>query len=83
MHVTIVIPTYNSAAFVQAAIDSALIQGELVQEIILVDNNSTDETLEVQKYNQIKQPELITICTAIKQGPSAARNVGWRKATRN
>lgn len=42
--VSTIIPTYNRAAYVQEAIDSALAQGYDNLEIIVVDDGSTDET---------------------------------------
>lgn len=81
MTVSVIIPTYNSAAFVGRAIESVLAQTLLPAEIILVDNNSTDHTLEVLRAYASNYPKLIQVITATVQGPSAARNAGLRLAT--
>jgi len=74
--VSVVIPAYNYARFLPAAIDSALAQEYLHTEIIVVNDGSTDDTPAVlERYgNRIK---------AIHQanaGLPAARNAGIQAA---
>jgi glycosyltransferase involved in cell wall biosynthesis len=76
----VIIPTYNSVNFVSRAIDSVLAQSLLPDEIILVDNNSTDDTLELLTTYAQKSPDLFKVITETVQGPSAARNAGLRIA---
>jgi glycosyltransferase involved in cell wall biosynthesis len=75
---TVVCPTYNSAHFVAPAIESVLIQELLPEELILIDDGSTDSTLEV--LNEIKAnyngPVEIIIQHCDHRGPGAARNKG-------
>ncbi len=53
--VSICIPTYNRAKFIQRAIDSALGQTYKNLEVIVVDNASTDNTEEiVSRYNDTR-----------------------------
>lgn len=47
--ISVCIPVYNGAEFIQAAIDSVLKQTEQDFEIILVDNQSTDNTVALIK----------------------------------
>ncbi len=70
--VSIIIPTYNYAAYLRKAIDSALEQSYPNVEVIVVDDGSTDETQSILKeygdrIRNILQPN---------QGASVARNRG-------
>jgi len=74
--VSIVIPCYNSARFLRAAIDSALAQDYKPIEIIAVDDGSTDETHEIlESYGSA-----IEVVTQANAGVSAARNKGFSVA---
>ena len=70
--ISIVIPTYNRCELLKRAINSVLDQTIDVQEIIIVDNGSTDNT-----YEMISSlfPE-ITYIYENRKGVSIARNVG-------
>lgn len=75
MTVSVIIPAYNSGAFIAAAIDSVMRQTRPVSEIIVIDDGSTDSTREiVAAYPQIK------MFSQNHQGPSAARNAGIHQA---
>ena len=47
--VSVVIPTYNRIKFLYRAITSALTQSYPIDEIIVVDNGSTDQTISFLK----------------------------------
>lgn len=69
--VTTVIPAYNAGAFVAKAIDSALAQG-VAQQIVVVDDGSTDDTAEVvAAYG-----DSVELIRQANGGVSAARNRG-------
>ncbi len=76
--VSVVIPTFNCARYLPLALDSVLSQDYENIEIILVDDGSTDDTV------QVIQPFMERI-QYVKQenwgGPSRPRNVGVQKAT--
>jgi GT2 family glycosyltransferase len=74
--VSVIIPTYNRAGLIGAAIDSALAQTYGRIEIIVVDDGSKDNTREiVEKYGA-------PVRYVHKQngGVAAARNLGFRHA---
>ncbi len=72
--ISAVIPAYNSAAYLAEAIASVRAQTRAVNEIIVVDDGSRDETSSVAErlgVRCLRQPNA---------GPSAARNLGIREA---
>jgi glycosyltransferase involved in cell wall biosynthesis len=69
--VSILIPAYNTDAFVADAIRSALAQTWRRTEIIVVDDGSTDRTAEV--CNRFASPA-VRVVSQTHQGASAARN---------
>jgi glycosyltransferase involved in cell wall biosynthesis len=77
MRISVVIPTYNSSQLVMAAVSSVLAQTHPVEEIIVVDDGSTDDTSE----------RLASFGTTIRYirkqngGVSSARNCGVAVAT--
>jgi glycosyltransferase involved in cell wall biosynthesis len=74
--VSIVIPCYNAERWVAGAIESALGQTYTNTEVIVVDDGSTDGSLEVIKQFDRK----INWLSTSNRGPCAARNVGLRAA---
>lgn len=72
--VSIVIPCFNQAEFLDDSIKSALTQTHLKTEVIVVNDGSTDHTLSVA----LKYP--ITLVNQENKGLSAARNAGIRQA---
>ena len=74
--VSVVIPTYNREAFLRAAIESALNQTRVPDEIIVVDDGSTDGTPDL--LCQYAAP--VRIIRQVNRGRSAAHNVGLRAA---
>jgi len=74
---SLVIPAYNRAHLIGETIDSALEQHTPFAEIIVVDDGSTDNTLEVlERYG-----DRITVIATPNRGVQSARNTGIRAAT--
>lgn len=75
--VSVILPTYNSAIYLGEAIESVLNQTFQDYEIIVVNDGSTDNTVEIASNFR---PHCIWIDQE-NQGPSAARNKGLTRAT--
>jgi len=75
LDVSVVIPTYNRYTLLKRAINSLLTQTHTVDEIIVVDDGSTDNTKDIQN----DFPNIIYIYQN-NRGVSAARNVGIQRA---
>jgi succinoglycan biosynthesis protein ExoO len=76
--VSIIIPAYNTEKYIARALQSALEQTEKDIEVIVVDDGSTDNTLEVIKSFLDKRIKLII--NGSNAGPSHARNCALREA---
>lgn len=70
--ISVIIPTYNHARFLAAAIDSALSQTLKPSEVIVVDDGSTDETSSVLEAFEDK----VRVIRQKNQGVATARNRG-------
>lgn len=77
MNISVVIPVYNAKDTILPCLKSLNEQEELPSEVILVDNNSTDGTVELvrSRIADFKNLKLI-IEHERKKGPAAARNKG-------
>jgi len=77
--ISIIIPTYNRAFMISSAIESCLAQEGCKKEIIIVDDGSMDNTLEVVRAFKSKFEDIKYFKTEHK-GASNARNIGMKKA---
>jgi len=74
--ISVVIPVFNGQAHIARAIDSVMEQTLAPAEIIVVNDGSTDDTLDVlQRFGS-----RLTIVTTPNRGVSRARNAGIKKA---
>lgn len=74
---SVIIPVYNAARYINQAVDSVLNQEGITKEIIIVNDGSTDETLsKLDGYDSS-----VIIDTIDHAGASAARNYGMLKAS--
>ena len=73
--ISIIVPIYNTAAYLPTCIESLINQTEKDLQIILVDDESTDESLPIAQKYAIKDAR-IQVFTQHHAGQSAARNYG-------
>jgi glycosyltransferase involved in cell wall biosynthesis len=81
--VSVIIPCYNCEAFIEKAVNSVLNQTFIDWELILVNNNSTDQTLPELNRLQALYPDKIRVLMEYRKGGSAARNKGLNNAGGN
>ena len=78
--VSVVMACHNSSPYLDEAVTSVLGQtlGDL--ELILIDDGSTDETLEIANRYRFGDSRVSVISLSANSGPAAARNAGIRIA---
>ena len=79
VRVSVIMPVFNAAQYLPAALDSLLSQTLTEIEIICVDDGSTDGCLEILKQYRERDAR-VRIVTENNAGPSRARNNGLRRA---
>ncbi|MBA87555.1 MAG: glycosyl transferase [Euryarchaeota archaeon] len=77
---SIIIPTYNSSDFINIAINSVLDQSFKKWELIIIDDNSTDDTLKIIKKYTSSNSNIKIIKLPFNVGAANARNFGIKKA---
>ncbi len=81
--ISVVMPCYNAAPYVKAAIESVLQQSYRHVELILVDDGSSDESVNIITDLAARNPDRITVLHQINSGPYTARNHGLSHAHGN
>lgn len=75
MKVSVVIPVFNEEKLIKRCLESLMDQVEKPDEIIIVNNNSTDKTVEIVKNYNVK------IISENFRGIGYARNAGFNSAS--
>jgi len=76
---SIIVPVYNSEKYLRTCLDSLLQQKFEKYELLLIDNNSTDQSAKIcREYQNIFNN--IHLIEQRKKGASAARNIGLDNA---
>lgn len=78
--VSVIVPIYNAINVLDKTIQSILNQSYRNIEILLIDNNSTDNSFEYIKSLQQKDDRIIALLEK-KQGPNNARKTGLLNST--
>lgn len=75
MKISLIIPAYNEEKYIAGCLDSIKTQKIQPDEVIVVNNNSTDETLSI-----VKKYPFVQVVNETVQGMIAARNAGFNAA---
>ncbi len=79
--VSVIVPAFNAAAYLGAALDSLRAQTERSLEIIVIDDGSSDETAIIARRHASEDPRIRVISHEKPSGrPASARNAGLRVA---
>ena len=78
--VSVIMACHNSSAYLDEAVSSVLSQTLSDLELILIDDCSTDNTLEIATRYQALDDRVSIISLPLNSGPATARNAGIRAA---
>lgn len=78
--ITVVMPNYNGHRFVEQAIDSVLSQTYQNYELLIVDDCSKDDSLQMIRHKAQSDSRIRVIALTQNAGVANARNVGIREA---
>ncbi len=82
MKISVVICAYNEQDWLASTLESLLGQARPADEIVIVNNASTDNTAEVARRFGEEHPKAnLRIVNETKKGLHHARETGWRSAT--
>ena len=77
--VSVIIPVYNSSLYLQDILDDVKKQTYKKLEIIVIDDGSSDNSLEIARENE-RTDQRIQVYSFQNGGQSRARNIGLRIA---
>lgn len=78
--IAVIIPAYNAESFISHALDSILEQERRPDQVIVVDDGSTDRTADLVNAWSIAHNFRIDIIQQRNKGPASARNTGIKAA---
>ena len=79
---SIIVPVYNSGAYLEDCLNSLVLQDVLDFEVIIVDDNSSDNSLDIiKKYCNLLPDIFKYIHLEENKGVSVARNIGLKYAS--
>ncbi|MFA5145949.1 MAG: glycosyltransferase [Candidatus Omnitrophota bacterium] len=78
--VSVIIPAYNCARYISEALDSVFYQTYRDFEVIVIDDGSTDGTIDILKKYAAEHPGKMSCIYQKNSGPGKARNRGIKEA---
>lgn len=77
---SIIIPVYNAANYIDKCMTSILAQVQPEYEILLINDGSTDESEEIIQGYQAKYPDIVRAISKANEGCAKTRDYGIREA---
>lgn len=79
--VAVVIPAHDASVFIERAIESVWAQSRAVDEIVVVDDASEDQTSEIVRRLAARDPRIRLLVNSSNLGPGPSRNIAWDNVT--
>jgi glycosyltransferase involved in cell wall biosynthesis len=79
--ISVIITCYNESAYIGQAIESALDQTRQPDEVLIVDDNSTDESREIIEEYEYSYDEVHSHFNSENVGLAETRNIGCRESS--
>lgn len=79
--VSVIIPNYNNSTWLRACLLSCINQGDLLEEIIVIDDHSTDDSWDILTRYQVNYPNKIKLFRNSTKGSNYARNFGFEHSS--
>jgi glycosyltransferase involved in cell wall biosynthesis len=78
--ISVIMPCYNAAAFIEEAVNSVMRQTYADVELIVVDDGSTDGSVKILERIYSRHAPRVVLHFQSRMGPYPARNIGLRHA---
>jgi glycosyltransferase involved in cell wall biosynthesis len=78
--VSVIVPAFNAAASIRAALESVLAERSISLECLVVDDGSTDDTAGIVAAMAAEDPRVVLLRQPVNAGVSAARNLALDSA---
>lgn len=78
--VSVVIPCFNAEKWIERAVRSCIDQGPLLGEVIVVDDQSTDNSREIASRLSREYPDRVFLVENSTKGANNARNLGFSRS---
>ncbi|RUR35574.1 glycosyltransferase family 2 protein [Vreelandella populi] len=74
--ISVIIPTHNAEAYLAETVNSLLSQSILPDEIIIIDDGSSDKSLTIARQLSVKFPDIISVYSKTFRSAPKSRNFG-------
>jgi glycosyltransferase involved in cell wall biosynthesis len=79
--VSVIIPNFNYSQWIKRCVESCVAQGPLLNEVIIVDDHSTDNSIDMIREMVIQYPDKVKLFINPQKGGNHARNFGFEQSS--